>query len=71
MQLADSLEREGKFQSAALQYASVAEEFPRSSFYPPAVRRAALLYSISRFPPETTVPPTDGTSRIFLSDEEA
>ena len=49
MQLADGLEREGKFQSAALQYASVAEEFPRSSFYPPAVRRAALLYSISPF----------------------
>jgi hypothetical protein len=49
MQLADSLEQEGKFQSAALQYAKVAEEFPRSSFYPSAVRRAALMYSISPF----------------------
>lgn len=47
--IADSLEQEGMFQSAATQYAKVAEEFPRSSFYPSAVRRAALLYSISPF----------------------
>ena len=47
MWLADSLEQEGMFQTAARQYATVAEEFPRSSFYPSAVRRAALMYSIS------------------------
>ena len=47
MRLADSLEWEGMFQSAAAQYAAVAEQFPQSSYYGPAVRRAALMYSIS------------------------
>ncbi len=49
MWIADSLEQEGMFQSAATQYATVAQKFPRSSFYPSAVRRAALMYSISPF----------------------
>jgi hypothetical protein len=49
MRLADSLEREGMFQGAATQYATVAERFPESSFYPSAVRRAALMYSISPY----------------------
>jgi hypothetical protein len=49
MWIADSLEQQGMFQSAATQYATVAEQFPQSSFYPSAVRRAALMYSISPF----------------------
>jgi hypothetical protein len=49
MQLADSLEQEGMFQRAAVEYAAVATFFPKSSFYPPAVRRAALMYSISPY----------------------
>ena len=49
MRLADSLEQEGLFQGAATQYATVAERFPQSSFYPTAVRRAALMYSISPY----------------------
>jgi len=52
MQLADSLEREGLFQGAARQYTTVAEQFPESSYYPSAVRRAALMYSISPIPRE-------------------
>ena len=47
MRVADSLELEGKFQDAARQYASVAEQFRQSEYYPTAVRRAALMYSIS------------------------
>jgi hypothetical protein len=49
MKTADSLEQEGNFRSAASAYASVAEEFPESSYYPAAVRRAALMYSISPY----------------------
>ena len=49
MRLADSLEKEGMFQGAAAQYAFVAEQFPESSFYPSAVRRAAFMYSISPY----------------------
>lgn len=49
MQLADSLEREGQFQRAATQYTTVAEQFPESSYYPSAVHRAALMYSISPY----------------------
>lgn len=51
MWLADSLEQEGMFQRAATHYAAVAAKFPQSSFYPSAVRRAALMYSISPFSP--------------------
>lgn len=47
MRLADSLEQEGLFLGAATQYAAVAEQYPQSSLYPSAVRRAALMYSIS------------------------
>jgi hypothetical protein len=49
MRLADSLEQEGMFQAAARQYAGVAEQFPQSDYYPTAVRRAALMYSISPY----------------------
>jgi hypothetical protein len=49
MKTADSLEQEGNFRSAAAAYASVAEQFPQSSYYPAAVRRAALMYSISPY----------------------
>jgi hypothetical protein len=49
MRIADSLEQEGMFQGAATEYARVAEQFPQSSFYPSAVRRAALLFSISPY----------------------
>ncbi len=49
MNVADSLEQEGQFQAAAAAYVSVAERFPESSFYPTAVRRAALMYSISPY----------------------
>jgi len=47
MRIADSLEQEGLYQQAAVAYAQVATSFPRSSYYPTAVRRAALLYSLS------------------------
>lgn len=49
MRVADSLEELGMFQAAARQYASVAEQFPQSDYYPTAVRRAALMYSISPY----------------------
>jgi hypothetical protein len=49
IRLADSLEHEGKFLGAALQYSAAAEEYPQSSYYPTAVRRAALMYSISPY----------------------
>jgi hypothetical protein len=49
MRLADSLEHEGAFQKAAAEYATVAEGFPESSYYPTAVRRAALMFSISPY----------------------
>jgi hypothetical protein len=49
MRIADSLEQEGLFHGAATEYATVAEEFPQSSYYPSAVRRAALMYSISPY----------------------
>ncbi len=49
MRIADSLEQEGSFQKAAAEYATVAEHFPESSYYPRAVRRAALMYSISPY----------------------
>jgi len=47
MQIADSLEQEGLYQQAAETYAQVATRFPRFSQYPTAVRKAALLYSLS------------------------
>ena len=47
MQAADSLEQEGLYQQAADAYALVAARYTRTSFYPVAVRRAALLYSMS------------------------
>ena len=49
MHIADSLEHEGAFQKAAAEYATVAERFPGSIDYPIAVRRAALMYSISPY----------------------
>jgi hypothetical protein len=49
MRIADSLEQDGLFQGAATEYARVAEQFPQSSYYPTAVRRAALMYSISPY----------------------
>ena len=49
MRIADSLELEGAFQKAAIEYASVAERFPESALYSTAVRRAALMYSISPY----------------------
>jgi len=49
MHAADSLEAEGLFQAAATQYAYVADRFPESSYYPAAVRRAALMYSIAPY----------------------
>jgi len=47
MQIADSLEQEGLYKQSADAYAYVATRFSRSSQYPIAVRRAALLYSLS------------------------
>jgi len=49
MHIADSLEQEGKFRSAATEYSTVAEQYPQSSYYPAAVRRAALMFSISPY----------------------
>jgi hypothetical protein len=49
MRIADSLEHEGSFQRAAIEYAAVAEGFPESTYYPAAVRRAALMFSISPY----------------------
>jgi hypothetical protein len=49
IRLADSLEHEGRFQDAALEYSAVADHYPQSGFYPTAVRRAALMYSISPY----------------------
>lgn len=45
MHLADSLEQESAFQPAAQHYLAVAEDYPQSSYYPLAVRKAALLYA--------------------------
>lgn len=50
MRLADSLEQEMAFQGAAEHYALVATEFPHSSAYAVAIRKAALLYA-SEFNP--------------------
>ena len=44
---ADSLEQEGLYQQAAETYAQIAVRFPKSSQYPVAVRKAAILYSLS------------------------
>jgi len=49
MHIADSLEQEGMFRGAATEYSTVAEQYPQSSYYPAAVRRAALMYSISPY----------------------
>ena len=45
MHIADSLEQVSAFQPAAQQYLAVAEDYPQSSYYPVAVRKAALLYA--------------------------
>ena len=50
MHLADSLEQVMAIQPAAEHYAFVATEFPQSSVYPVAIRKAALLYA-SEFNP--------------------
>ena len=50
MRMADSLEQEMAYQPAAEHYAVVATEFPQSSAYPTAIRRAAFLYA-SEFNP--------------------
>jgi len=43
MSVADSLERASYYREAALEYGIVAESHPEASFYPLAVRKAALL----------------------------
>jgi len=48
--MADSLEQEMALQGAAEHYALVATEFPQTSAYPVAVRKAAMLYA-SEFNP--------------------
>jgi hypothetical protein len=45
MYLADSLEQVMAIRQAADQYAIIAREHPRSSAYPRAVRKAAMLYA--------------------------
>lgn len=50
MRMADSLEQEMALQGAAEHYALVATEFPQTSAYPIAIRKAAMLYA-SEFNP--------------------
>ena len=45
LEFAESLEADSLLAQATAQYAIIAEEFPRASVYPLAVRRAAFLYA--------------------------
>jgi hypothetical protein len=45
LRMADSLEQEMALREAAHHYAAIADEYPQSSAYPTAVKKAALLYA--------------------------